>query len=75
MILEREKPVKGRPLRAVIIKSDGKIWDVELKAPIACLLGDFEGCFGRCKWFSIDEDRIAKCQDTPIGKVDSSVKK
>ena len=75
MILEREKPVKERSLKTVIIKSDGKVWDVEQKAPIECPSEYYDDCYGRCKWFSIDENGIAKCQNIPLGKIDSTDKK
>ena len=69
MVLKEKLPAKQKRLRKIIIKPDGVLWDVEKNSPLACAMDLYENCFGRCRWLSIDENKIARCQDNTIGKL------
>ncbi|KPK76378.1 MAG: hypothetical protein AMJ79_06785 [Phycisphaerae bacterium SM23_30] len=74
MVLKRKEPLKQSRLKPLLIKPDGALWDVEKKTHIACVLDLYDNCFGRCRWLSIDENQIARCQNTILGKISATPK-
>ena len=75
MVIEQRKPPKEPKLIPVLLKSNGTLWDIQKNKPIACPLGEFDNCRGKCQWFSIDEQNIARCQNSPLGKITPPNKK
>jgi len=75
MVIEQRKPPKEPRLKPILLKSNGVLWDIQMKKPIPCAQGEFDNCQGQCQWFSIDEKNVARCQNSPLGKITPPEKK
>ena len=69
MSRRRKTAVKKEKAIEVAINAEGAICDVKTMEPISCLLEFYDNCHGRCKWFSINDEGVALCQDMMIGKM------